>query len=76
MTSELRAGLMRIETLAQLEEMFRSVDRSQPFPVSAMRVVRGKATGIQKVALPAGYLTDLEDATPLPGAGDDTGDGG
>ena len=76
MTSELRAGLMRIETLAQLEEMFRDVDRAQPFPASAMRVVRGKATGIQKVALPAGYLTNLEDATPLAGADDETGDGG
>src|SRR5881397_902473 len=39
MTSELRAGLMRVETLEQLEELFRGADRSQPFPPSAMRVV-------------------------------------
>lgn len=76
MSSELRAGLMRVETLVQLQELFRDVDRSQPFPPSAMRVVRGKATGIQKVALPAGFLNNLNDATPPPGADDETGDGG
>src|SRR5712691_5521229 len=32
MSSELRAGLMRIETVAGLEELLRDVDRSQPFP--------------------------------------------
>ena len=67
---------MRVETLCRLEELFRDVDRSQPFPPSAMRVVRGKATGIQKVALPAGYLDNLDDSTPLPGADEDAGDGG
>jgi len=29
-----------------------------------MRVPRGKTAGRQKVALPEGYLDDLEDATP------------
>src|SRR3989442_11073185 len=64
MTSEVRGGLMRVETLGQLEELFRGADRSQPFPPSAMRVVRGKATGVQKVALPAGFLNNLDDDTP------------
>ena len=41
-----------------------------------MRVVRGKATGMQKVALPAGYLDNLDDDTPLCGADEDPGDGG
>lgn len=76
MTSEVRSGLMRIETLVQLEALFRDVDRSQPFPATAVRVVRGKATGIQKVALPPGFLDNLDDATPTSGAGDDAGDGG
>jgi len=76
LSSEVRAGLMRVETLVQLEDLFRDVDRSQPFPPSAMRVVRGKATGIQKVALPQGYLNDLEDDAALCGADDDMGDGG
>lgn len=76
MASEVRAGMMRIETLGDLELLFRDVDRSQPFPPSAMRVVRGKATGVQKVSLPNGFLDNLDDATPSPGADDDTGDGG
>ena len=76
MSSEVRAALMRIETVGQLEELFRDADRSQPFPPSAMRVVRGKATGTQKVALPSGYLNNLDDDTPLPGADEDAGDGG
>ena len=76
MTSETRAGLMRIETVAQLEEHFSEVDRTQPFPPSAMRVVRGKTTGMQKVALPAGYLNNLDDDTPLPGSDADPCDGG
>jgi nifR3 family TIM-barrel protein len=76
MSSELRSALMRIQTVAQLEELFQEADRSQPFPPSAMRVVRGKATGIQKVALPAGYLDNLEDDKPLEGSDVDPGDGG
>jgi len=75
-SSEIRASLMRVETVAQLEALFSDVDRSQPFPPSAMRVVRGKATGMQKVALPSGYLDNLEDDRPLSGSDEDPGDGG
>lgn len=75
-SSEIRAQLMRVETVAELEDLFREIDRSQPFPPSAMRVVRGKATGIQKVALPLGYLKNLDDDAPLDGADEDMGDGG
>jgi nifR3 family TIM-barrel protein len=75
-SSEIRAALMRVETVVQLENLFRDVDRSQPFPPSAMRVVRGKATGTQKVALPLGYLNNLDDDAPLVGADEDMGDGG
>ena len=76
MTSEQRAGLMRVESVEDLEVLLQDVDRSQPFPPSAMRVVRGKATGIQKVALPPGYLNNLDDDTPMSGSDDDPGDGG
>ena len=74
--SEIRAALMRVETVAGLQELLRDVDRSQPFPPSAMRVVRGKATGMQKVALPLGYLDNLDDDVPCDGSDDDPGDGG
>lgn len=76
MSSEVRANLMRVETVAQLEQLFLDADRLQPFPPSAMRVVRGKATGTQKVALPLGYLNNLDDDTPVFGSDDDPGDGG
>src|SRR5206468_3340717 len=75
LSSELRGALMRVETMDDLIGLFKDVDRTQPFPPSAMRVVRGKTTGMQKrVALPPGFLDDLEDATPPEGADDDAGD--
>lgn len=74
---EVRVQLMRVETVEELIETFETVDRSQQFPPSAMRMPRGKATGIQKkVALPLGYLENLEDATPPVATDDDPGDGG
>jgi nifR3 family TIM-barrel protein len=78
MSGELRARLMGIESVAGLTEVLESAERDQPFPPSAMRVVRGKSTGIQrKVALPVGYLDNLGDATPPDTADEDSGgDGG
>ena len=60
----LRERLMRVKSLAELEAILVEVDRSLPFPPEAMRVSRGKAGGVQKVALPEGYLDSLDDATP------------
>jgi hypothetical protein len=76
-TAELRANLMRIETVEALVRLFADVDRFQPFPPSSMRVIRGKTGGVQKrVALPPGYLDSLEDATPPDAAGDFADEGG
>ena len=60
----LRQALMRIKQLTELEGVLATVDPAERFPPGAMRVRRGKTGGRQKVALPAGYLDDLEDATP------------
>jgi tRNA-dihydrouridine synthase len=60
----LRGRLMHVTTLAELRSVLATADRSQPFPPDAVRVPRGKSAGTQKVALPEGYLDDLEDATP------------
>ena len=69
--------IMHVETLKDLMRLFETADREQSFPPSAMRVIRGKTTGVQKkISLPAGFLDDLEDATPPEGADIDTGDGG
>jgi len=66
-STRLRDRLIRIERLDELREILAGVERDEPFPPSAMRVPRGKHGGTQKVALPAGYLDELDDATP-PGA--------
>jgi nifR3 family TIM-barrel protein len=60
----LRQRLMRVTRLAELRDVLSEVDRAQPFPPDAVRVPRGKTAGRQKVALPEGYLDDLEDDTP------------
>jgi nifR3 family TIM-barrel protein len=71
----LRQRLMQVTREAELREVLAGVDRSQPFPPEAMRVPRGKTAGTQKVALPEGYLDDLDDATP-PGALAEAADSG
>ncbi len=60
----LRQRLMQVKTLDELGEVLAGVDRSQPFPPDAVRVPRGKTGGTQKVALPEGYLDQLDDDTP------------
>lgn len=60
----LRDKLMRVSTLAALQEILAGIDRRLPFPPEAMRVKRGKSGGTQKVALPDGYLDHLDDETP------------
>ncbi len=62
--SPLRERLMHVVGLAELHQVLGGLDRAQPFPPDAMRVPRGKTAGTQKVALPEGYLDDLDDATP------------
>jgi len=71
----LRQRLMQVTRLAGLREAIAEVDRAQPFPPDAVRVPRGKTAGRQKVALPPGYLDDLEDDTP-PGVEAEAADSG
>ena len=73
-SAKLRARLMRVTSLAELEEVLRSVDPSEPFPPEAMRVPRGKTGGRQKVSLPQGFLQNrlTDDTSPIyidPGSG-------
>jgi nifR3 family TIM-barrel protein len=63
-STRLRDALIRIESLEELEKILAETDPDVPFPASAMRVPRGKSGGRQRVMLPAGYLDDLDDATP------------
>jgi nifR3 family TIM-barrel protein len=70
-----RERLMHVRTLAELQGVLDTLDRTQPFPPEAVRVPRGKSGGRQKVALPEGYLDDPDDDTP-PGAEAEAADSG
>ncbi len=59
-----RAKFMTAQTLSDLREIVGSFERDEPFPVSALRVPRGKTSGTQQVSLPEGYLETLDDTTP------------
>jgi hypothetical protein len=59
-----RQRFMTVCSLGELEQVVRTLDPNEPFPVHAMRVPRGKSSGTQDVSLPEGYLDDLDDATP------------
>ena len=64
-SAKLRACLMQVTALAELEDVLRATDASEPFPPEAMRVPRGKTAGRQKVSLPEGFLDNrLVDDTP------------
>lgn len=63
-SAQLRSGLMRVSSLEDLLQAVKTMDRSQAFPPSAMRVPRGKSSGTQTVSLPEGYLQGRLDATP------------
>ena len=52
------------------------LDADEPFPAHALRVPRGKSGGRQRVALPDGYLDELDDSTPPPAEAEDPASGG
>jgi nifR3 family TIM-barrel protein len=59
-----RQRFMTVASLRELEDVVHALDPAEPFPAHAMRVPRGKSSGTQQVSLPAGYLDQLDDATP------------
>ncbi|MCB9666788.1 MAG: tRNA dihydrouridine synthase DusB [Myxococcales bacterium] len=72
----LRARLMHVSTFEQLGRALDAIDPGQEFPESARRLKRGKRSGTQKVALPAGYLESLDDAVPPEAAAESIISGG
>jgi len=75
-SAQLRERLMRIERLAELRDALELLPPNQPFPPEAMRVPRGKTSGVQQVSLPEGYLDDLQDARPPEESAEDATSGG
>lgn len=73
-SAALRQRMMQVNTLEELHRAVDDADRSQQFPPDAMRVPRGKSSGVQQVSLPDGYLETRYDTT-VPEA-EDASDGG
>lgn len=65
-SAQLRARLVQVCSLDDLRAALDGLDPALPFPPEAMRVPRGKKSGRQRVALPPGYLRQLDSATPPP----------
>jgi tRNA-dihydrouridine synthase len=61
---EVRRRMTLVSTMEELKDVFRDVDRTQPFPPEAMCVKRGKKGGTQIVALPPGYRALADDPAP------------
>jgi hypothetical protein len=72
----LRQSLTRVATLDELAAGLATIDRETPFPPDGMRAKRGKRGGTQKVALPHGYLDQLDDDTPPCAEAEDPASGG
>jgi nifR3 family TIM-barrel protein len=73
-SAAVRHRMMTVTTLAELEAVASELDPGERFPPGCMRVSRGKGAGTQTVALPEGYLDNLDDDSP-PEA-EEAGDGG
>ncbi|WP_241385654.1 tRNA dihydrouridine synthase DusB [Rhodococcus sp. CH91] len=65
--SEIRNGLARVSTLAELDDLLGKLDHDVPFPVDA-EGPRGRQGSPSSVALPEGWLDDPEDTCVPEGA--------
>jgi nifR3 family TIM-barrel protein len=68
-SAAVRHALVRVQTIDAMIAAVAALDPEEPFPVNALRAVRGKAGAQERVLLPAGWLDDRDDATP-PDEGD------
>jgi hypothetical protein len=57
---------MTVSDFRSLASVLATLDRSAPFPPSALRVPRCKDSGTQRVTLPRGFWDNLDDDTPPP----------
>ena len=72
----LRARLVRIQSLAELEEIIAGIQVDEAFPAGFAHLPRGKNSLPQKVALPPGYLANLDDDSPPVAEAEDAVSGG
>jgi nifR3 family TIM-barrel protein len=62
--AQLRADLLRIESLAAMLALLARLDPEEPFPPGALRRSRSKDARRQEVRLPHGYLAARDDDDP------------
>jgi nifR3 family TIM-barrel protein len=62
--SEMRRRLGMVSSIAELDDLLAQLDPDLALPPGAERIARGHTNGPINVALPDGYLDDLDDATP------------
>ena len=72
---EQRRAMAQLDSLAELDAAVARLDHSQPMPVEALRMARGHTNGPRPVALPEGWLRNVDDLTP-PDGGDELVSGG
>lgn len=64
-SAAVRERLARVSTIAEMSAALTELDFEEPFPQIALRAPRGKSGRAQsRVALPEGYLENLDDDTP------------
>jgi nifR3 family TIM-barrel protein len=66
---DLRRRFGLVSSLAELDDLLALLDPDAALPAGAARLPRGHTNGPIAVALPDGYLDDLDDATPPVDAG-------
>jgi nifR3 family TIM-barrel protein len=66
--SELRQRLAMVSDLAELDDLLGKLDQDQSYPAGILGAPRGRTTGQRRVALPAGWLDDVDDAAVPAGA--------
>ena len=62
--SDMRRRLGMVSSMAELDDLLAQLDPELALPPGAERIARGHTNGPINVALPDGYLDDLDDATP------------
>ncbi len=74
-SAALRQILVNANTMEDLRQALSQVDRTEPFPATALRLSRGKRAGTQRVALPEGFWETRHSST-VPEGAEQAGSGG
>lgn len=61
---DVRNALQRVSSLDELDRLLDSIDPGLAFPTDVLRIPRGHTTGPRPVALPDGWLDDVDALTP------------